>query len=70
MFLIDKIEGILNAGMHIVRVVVEHEFLHSLIDFQEDRKVWQNILKCDIYSNLVRAGPVHSRQIIADVPSS
>lgn len=65
-----KIDGILYAGMPIVHMVVEHELLHSLVYFKEYRKVWQNILKCDIYSNLVRAGSVHSSQIIANVPSS
>lgn len=66
----EKIDGILYGGMHIVRVVVEHEFLHSLIYFKEYGKVGQNILKCDIQSNLVCAGSVNSSQIIADVPSS
>lgn len=65
-----KIDGILYAGMAIVRMVVKHEFLHSSINFKEYGKVWQNILKCDIQSNLVRAGSVHSSYIIADVPSS
>jgi len=58
-----------NVGMYIVRVVVEHEFLYSLIDFQEHRKVWQNILKGNIHNNHVRAASVHSSKVISNIPS-
>jgi hypothetical protein len=42
--LIEKLRGILSEGMYVCRVMVEHELLHSLIDLQEHRKEWQDIL--------------------------
>ena len=42
--MIEKLRGILSEGMYVCRVMVEHELLHSLIDLQEHRKEWQDIL--------------------------
>jgi len=42
--LIEKVRGILSEGMYVCCVTVEHELLHSLIDLQEHRKEWQDIL--------------------------